>query len=292
MTQAPIAYRRMTPADIEACADVLDEADNDLNSRRGLPQMPRNRTALLKMLERIALLHPDRSWVATSDDVVVGYGQAVSYADLTFLSFLFVLPDHQDRGIGRELMERAMDGGAYRGVCINSVQPISAALYARHGMAPRVPIFMFLDRPLQPLPRLSAGIRLRPMSMTETSDLDRDVCGFERPLDHEWWEQFGRVRYGVYAGGSAVGYGYVQDSGRLGPVVVRQPKLVLPLLGELMAQMPTVEAWMVNVPGPASEAFVGLLRAGMRLEGPPAIFCATDLRVDHSRYLPASFALP
>lgn len=292
MTQGPVVYRPMTPADVEVCGDVLDEADNDLNTRRGLPQMPRNRTALLRLLERITLLHPDRSWVATTADAVVGFGQAVSYADLTFLSFLFVLPAHQDRGIGRELMERAMHGGAYRGVCINSVQPISAALYAQHGMAPLVPIFMFLDRPLRGLPALPAGMRLRPITMAHTTELDRDVCGFERPWDHEWWEQLGRVRYGLYDGGAAVGYGYVQDSGRLGPVVVRRPELTLPLLGELIGQMPTVEAWMVNVPGPASETFVGLLRAGMRLEGPPAIFCATEARIDHARYLPATFALP
>ena len=35
-----------------------------------------------------------------------------------------------------------------------------------------------------------------------------------------------------------------------------------------------------------------LLKAGMRLEGPPILYCATELRIDHSRYMPATFALP
>ena len=30
----------------------------------------------------------------------------------------------------------------------------------------------------------------------------------------------------------------------------------------------------------------------MRFDGPPIIFCATEPRIDHSRYLPATFALP
>ena len=51
-------------------------------------------------------------------------------------------------------------------------------------------------------------------------------------------------------------------------------------------------AWMVNVPGPAQDTFVGLLRAGLRLDGPPLIYCASAPSIDHSRYLPATFALP
>jgi hypothetical protein len=56
--------------------------------------------------------------------------------------------------------------------------------------------------------------------------------------------------------------------------------------------MPDVDTWLVNVPGSANETFVALLHAGMRLEGPPAIYCANEVRIDHRRYLPASYALP
>jgi hypothetical protein len=119
-----------------------------------------------------------------------------------------------------------------------------------------------------------------------------EICGLERPWDHEWWESLGRERYGLFEGGELVGYGYMQPVGRLGPFVVRRGEQLLPFVGRLMAEGPDVEAWMINVPGQANETFTALLHAGMRLEGPPAIFCATELRVDHSRYLPASYALP
>jgi hypothetical protein len=46
------------------------------------------------------------------------------------------------------------------------------------------------------------------------------------------------------------------------------------------------------VPGPAAEVFAELLRAGMKLDGPPVIFCSSELTTDHTRYLPSTFALP
>ena len=59
-----------------------------------------------------------------------------------------------------------------------------------------------------------------------------------------------------------------------------------------MAHIDPPEDWMVHVPGPAAETFVALLKNGMRLDGPPILFCATHDGIDHSRYLPATFALP
>jgi hypothetical protein len=49
---------------------------------------------------------------------------------------------------------------------------------------------------------------------------------------------------------------------------------------------------MVHVPGPAAELFTTLLNAGMKLDGPPVVYCSSQESVDHSRYLPSSFALP
>jgi hypothetical protein len=89
-----------------------------------------------------------------------------------------------------------------------------------------------------------------------------------------------------------VGYAYAHESGRLGPVVTRRPELLLPIVGQLMREIQPRENWLVNVPGPAAAAFEGLLEAGMRLDGPPVIFCASNTSIDHSRYLPATAALP
>lgn len=292
MTGPAIDYRPATVDDLDACADVLYLADDELSARRGLPVTPRNPVPLVRLFAHMLGGSPDRFWVAENAGRVVGFGGSAGYGEMAFLGFLFVEPGLQAAGIGRELLERSMHDSDYRAVCIASYQPISAALYATYGMVPRVPIYMFSGTPSAEFPPLPAGLDVRPLSVAATEALDLEVCGLRRPSDHTWWDEMGRMRFGLYQGSSVVGYGYVQPAGRLGPFVVRSAEHLLPFVGRLMREIPEVEAWMVNVPGPASETFVALLHAGLRLEGPPAIYCATDLRIDHSRYLPASYALP
>jgi hypothetical protein len=177
-------------------------------------------------------------------------------------------------------------------VCIGAIQPISAALYAQYGMVPRVPLFMFSGKPNTTLRALPEGLEIGPVSIDDVAQLDHEVTGVTRPGDHAAWERWDRQRLGLYEAGRLVGYGYVQSVGRLGPVVVRDAGHLLPFVGALIGRLPDVETWLLNVPGAAAETFETLLKAGLRLEGPPVIYCATELRIDHSRYLPAGFALP
>jgi hypothetical protein len=49
-------------------------------------------------------------------------------------------------------------------------------------------------------------------------------------------------------------------------------------------------AWQIIVPGPADELFPTLLRAGLRIDGPPAIFCSSWPGPSFDRYVPMNFA--
>jgi hypothetical protein len=286
-------YRQATPADLETCAEVLYVADDELTARRGLPVSPRNREALVRLFAHMQARQPDRFWVAEDGREIIGFSASADYQDMVYLGFLFVLPQTQAGGIGRRLLEMSMHDSEYRAVAIASYQPVSAALYAWYGMVPRIPIYMLtgLPRPGS-LPELPRGLTVKRVPVAAAEPLDLEICRLARPWDHEWWESLGRMRYGLFERNELVGYGYMQETGRLGPFVVRRSEHLLPFVGYLVAAAPAVEAWMINVPGPANETFVALLHAGMRLEGPPAIFCASELRIDHSRYLPASYALP
>jgi len=277
---------------MEALGDVFYEADDELNIRRGLPRTPRNPMPLLRLFDHIVQGSPQRGWLAEHEGRVLGFGIAAQRGDMTFLSFLFVRPDAQASGIGRALLERAMANSTYRAVSIGAIQPISAALYAQYGMVPRVPLFMFSGKAARPLRALPAGMEIGPATIEDVADLDQEVTGLTRPNDHAAWARWDRQRLGLFRSGNLVGYGYVQSVGRLGPVVVSESEHLLPLVGALMERIPGVETWLLNVPGPAAETFETLLKAGLRLEGPPVIYCATELRIDHSRYVPATFALP
>ncbi|HEY8135075.1 MAG TPA: GNAT family N-acetyltransferase [Candidatus Limnocylindrales bacterium] len=287
-----VDLRPIDPADLDVLGEVFYEADDELNVRRGLPTTPRNPMPLLRLFDHIIKESPQRGWLAERDGRALGFGIAAQRVDMTFLSFLFVRPDAQASGLGRELLVRAMSGSTYRAVCIGAIQPISAALYAQYGMVPRVPLFMFSGKPNTTLRALPEGLEIGPVSIDDVAQLDHEVTGVTRPGDHAAWERWDRQRLGLYEAGRLVGYGYVQSVGRLGPVVVRDAGHLLPFVGALIGRLPDVETWLLNVPGAAAETFETLLKAGLRLEGPPVIYCATELRIDHSRYLPAGFALP
>ncbi len=114
-----------------------------------------------------------------------------------------------------------------------------------------------------------------------------------RAVDHSRWLTWDRRLFGLYERGAPVGYGYAQQSGRLGPVVVQRPELMLPLIGQLMREIEPLER--VDAPRARSQPqnrSQALLNAGLRLDGPPIIYCASDTTIDHSRYLPATYALP
>ena len=287
-----VDFRPIETADMDALGEVFYEADDELNVRRGLPKTPRNPMPLLRLFDYIVQDSPGRGWLAERDGRALGFGICAQRDDMTFLSFLFVRPDDQASGLGRALLERAMANSDYRAVCIFSAQPIAAALYAQYGMVPRVPLFMFSGKPMDAPRALPAGLEIGPVSIEEVAGLDQEVTGLTRSADHAAWEKWDRQRHGLYRSGNLVGYGYVQSVGRLGPVVVHEPEHMLPFVGALMNLLPDVETWLLNVPGPAAETFQTLLKAGLRLEGPPVVYCATELRIDHSRYLPSTFALP
>ena len=284
--------RPIMAADIDACIEIFYESDEALTASRNLPVMPRNPMAIERIFRHVSESTPHRSWVAEENGRAVGFGMAIERDQMTFLAFLFVRPDGQAAGVGANLFDRCMPSSGYRGTCIWSVQPISAALYARNGLVPRTPLYTLMGRPRTALPPLRGGLQLTSINAEELDELDREVVGFTRPVDHEAWQRWERRPFALREGRTLVGYGYAQPAGRIGPAVVREQGDLLPLIGALMGEVEAAEDWMVHVPGVAAESFTALLKAGMRFDGPPIIFCATDPGIDHTRYLPATFALP
>ncbi len=67
--------------------------------------------------------------------------------------------------------------------------------------------------------------------------------------------------------------------------------LTAPVLGHLMTVIRPRGATSAWVPGANDRAMVALLRAGLRIEGFPALLCWTRPFAQFDRYLPASLAL-
>lgn len=298
--------RPVLASDLSACAEVFFAAEDELYERRGLPHLPRNKEALERLFDHIVDTDPQRVWLAERGGTVMAFGMASQRDRFWFLSFLFVLPQAQGQGLGRRLLQRCLPAEGTTdvlGVCVEAIQPVSTGLYATFGLVPRVPIYTLigtLRHDLGPLPDglevvgfddLAAGHGGHEALVSSVGRLDGSVLGYARPADHRALRQWKRTGFMLRRGDEAVGYGYASEAGRVGPVVVGDASHLLPLVGELTRRVQAVDAWQILVPGTADEAMVGLLRAGLRYDGPPALFCATTSGPDLERYLPGTFAL-
>jgi GNAT superfamily N-acetyltransferase len=212
-----------------------------------------------------------------------------------------------ERAAGAESMagtERPLIGTA-----VDSAQPISTGLYARFGMIPQVPVVQVVGRPtaLADLPALSSGVSSIPFDelaagppggpghralVDAIGSIDRMVLGYERPEDHRFLRLEGRRGF-LFRGGddAPIGYGYAAPSGRLGPVAALDPIRLATFTTYLLTAVIPPGANAIWVPGGSGDVLPMLLRAGLRIEGFPALLCWDRPVFDVSRYVPISLGL-
>lgn len=318
-TLPPYRLRPATVADVPACVEVFHQSMEALLASRKESIPPRNSPPLQKLFEHLVANDPGDAWVALpqgSEDIV-GFAMANRRGDRWFLSFLFILESWQAGGLGRALLGRVLpQGDGWRlGVCAEAAQPVSTALYARHGMVPRMPIYLLAgelrpgalafqrerldatpyvllddDAPHEP----GGGAPLGEGMLRRLAALDRAITGTERPADHRFARATGRMGLLFHRPGDredAFGYGYVQPSGRIGPVLVREPWMLTPALAELTDAVVPMAGWQAIVPGVAADALLPLLEGGLRIEGGPAVYGADWDGPPFDRYLPMGFGL-
>jgi len=297
---------------------------NDYLVRLGQPEEPEDLTGVTTLYTHLLATDPDGFIVATRPDAsspdgerVVAFAVAVVRSSLWYLSMLFVLPEEQGMGMGRTLLERVLPApGADVALATStdSLQPISNALYARFGIVPRMPLLHLVGSVRRPevLPDLPDGVTATAFEeiagdvaagggagqnlglggghhrLTHlVNRLDLEIAGFEHPQDHRFLRTVDRHGY-LYrvADGAILGYGYTSDTGRIGPVAMRDESLIPPVLGHLLRAARPRGALALWVPGAAGPAVTALLEAGLRLEDFPILMCWTRPFGDFSRYLP------
>jgi GNAT superfamily N-acetyltransferase len=322
-----VTYRPPRPTELADCALVWYSAVDDYMGRLGRPLPSPYLDPLLALLRHLLSTDPERFLVAVrpgaagignSAEQIVGFGIAAQRERIWFLSQLYVLPQHQGQGIGRALLTQILpslgpegDAGESEAVpkpaskpepgvlamCTDSAQPVSNALYSRFGIVPRVPVFNLVGTPNPAnLSRLPAGVEAVAFGNSDPSAaidaVDRTILGYAHAADHAHLRATGRTGF-VYRsdGGDLLGYGYSSEAGRFGPVALLDETLTAPVLGHLMHTIRPRGATTVWVPGANDRAMVAFLRAGLRIEGFPALLCWTRPYGRFESYVPASLAL-
>lgn len=310
-----LTYRPVRTDEIEACARIWRTAINDYIVRLGQDEIPPEMNPILRLFTHLQSTDPERFIVATQSaaagpaaERVVAFASAISRERFWYLSMLFVLPELQGAGVGRQLLARVLpeDDGMARATATDSAQPISNALYASYSIAPRMPLLNLSGLPDRPeafgaLPSgivpvafetIAAGPEGGPGHRTlvaAVDALDRELLGAGHPMDHRFLRSESRWGW-LYHGpdGAPVGYGYAGEAGRLGPVAVRDDALLAPILGHLTSVVAPRGAFATWIGGAADRALVAALGAGFRLDRFPVLLCWDRPFADFSRYLPIS----
>lgn len=310
-----IAIRPAIDTDLPDCERIWRDGLNDYLRRLNQYEIPPENPGLRRLHAHTLVTDPDRFAVAEREGRVVAFGSAVRRADVVFLSMLFVDPSDQGRGLGRALLDRILptaDAAALATVT-DSLQPISNGLYASLGIVPRMPLFNLVGRPRAgwTAPSLPAGMTLVPLTpsgddaagpagpmlagdvATEIDALDRQVVGYAHAADHVFVLHEHPTVFGYRASdGSLAGYGYTSPVGRIGPIAVRDPGLLAPVVAHLLTAVEPRGASAIWLPGGAGDAIRMSLEAGLRFEDFPLLLCWSRPFADFGRYIPISPGLP
>jgi GNAT superfamily N-acetyltransferase len=312
---AGTVFRPARPDELAECGRIWRESTNDYRRPLHLAEIPDELAPIGRLHAHTRATDPDRFVVAIvpadGAERIVGFGSAVlrGGSRLWFLSMLFVRPEAQGQGLGRAILERilpAPDPATSLATGIDSLQPISAALYATYGMVPRMPLYDLIGSIHRPeaLPGLPSGVTPVPFETVAAGPpdgpghaelaalvdgLDRELLGAEHPQDHRRLRLEGRHGF-LYRGpdGGAIGYGYGGEVGRIGPIAVRDADLLEAVVGHLISAVPARGAIAVSTPGAADRLMPALLAAGLRVEDFPILLGWDRPFADFSRYLPTS----
>jgi GNAT superfamily N-acetyltransferase len=268
-------------ADVAALDDVFRAAIGEVFQRHGF-EPPNPSPEAFAAQHRHLLRHdPQRCFVAEDERRVVAFVAALDRGDAWFLSSLFVRPEHQGRGLGRALLERAWgDENRRRLTLTDSIQPISNGLYARYGLVPTTPLLALVGTP-----GLEERETFEPAAPTPdaVAALDAAAYGFDRRVDHAYWREVGTSTLWL-RGGEPAAYSYVVGGAWIGPVAGADPRAAASALrSELVRSEGPVR---VLVPGTSRELVETALAAGLRIGGPPGL-----LLLSASAQAPTSLAI-
>ena len=305
LTESHVAYRPATEADAAAAADIIKLALDDLAVKQNQPPASPSGAPMAPALRHVLDTSPERFWVAEADDAVVGFGAGFLRGDVFWLAGLFVYPRWQGKGVGHELLRRAMADESGRDILpvvgSSGANVISNGLYARQQMFPLMPTLSLTGVVPDDLARTALG-SLRPSLITaadigELRSVDEFVTTIDRTADHAWLVDVVSRRGWVFRrAGRVAGYAYLGGDGtvspdHVGPVAALRASDVAAMLAFALVEHGPGLSATVEVPGANLAAQRLLWGAGFRLAGPVGLLGAPRPFGHLDRYLLAGNVL-
>jgi GNAT superfamily N-acetyltransferase len=226
-----LLFRPALAEELQQAQELIVRSINDLTERHGFGSMASVRPAAFQTFSLND--DPRGLWTAEDDGEIVGSAFSWVCDDLWFLAELFITPRMQGSGIGSELLRRTFwhadqAEAKTRALITFSFNTVSLGLYIRHGMLPRLPIYVFtVDRDRIVSQRHRAPMKYR-KAETSSSDLrtlaaiDLSALGVSREKHHKYLLDDATMRgFLLYEGDDCIGYTYVASTGHIGPLGLR-----------------------------------------------------------------------
>jgi GNAT superfamily N-acetyltransferase len=262
---ADALIRPMTTADVPAAERLSSAAYYEVDLRtlqRGWPDpspRPSERVEPWhRRTEHLLRTDPGGCWVAESDGEVVGFATSLTRELMWILASYAVRPGLQDRGIGRVLLEAALQHGrgCLRGMLNASADPRALRRYATAGFRLHPQLFLRgrVDRSLLPVVE----------HVREGTDGDRDLLdsldrrtrGAAHGPDHEYLATELRLLVTDRPVGS--GYAYVNASGAPIVLAASSRRAATTLMWEALASTDPDEPVEIGHVSPANDWAVDL----------------------------------
>jgi ribosomal protein S18 acetylase RimI-like enzyme len=290
-----VTVRSARAKDLRRAQELVVASINDLTEHHGFGAMASVRPASFQLFSLQD--DPRGLWIAEDDGEIVGAAFSWVCGDLWFLAELFVAPRLQGSGIGRDLLQRALDhagqsGARTRALITFSFNTVSQGLYIRHGMYPRLPLYMIGgNRSDVRATGFETPLEHRAISdtdMTVLADLDRSVLGVSRQKHHAYLLGEPTMKgFLLYEGPVCAGYAYVASSGHVGPVAVTRPDDMRRALDTALRIAADGQSAQLSafLPGNCEAALAIAARHRMRITFPMVLVSDREFG-DWKRYLP------
>lgn len=291
-----IVYRPARADELLRAEELVVHSINDLTERHGFGRMA---TLRPPNFQQFCLGDdPDGLWTAEVDGEIVGFALSWVCGSLWFLAELFVSPAHQGHGIGHELLARTFEharkaGATNKSLITFTFNVVSQGLYIRHGMLPRLPIYVVSATRDVIMSSLS-GVKLRSTPIESSTShlhiltqLDLGALGTSREKHHRYLLKDSAMKgFLLHDGSDCIGYAYVSKTGHVGPLAVTHARQMDAAFRTALALAAGNEAAQVSAFLPGSSAALSVaVEHRMRIAFPMVLVSEREFG-DWTRYLP------
>jgi GNAT superfamily N-acetyltransferase len=247
-----MTFREGAVSDLETTFALSERAMHDSGLKQGVfpptaaiteASIQRDWQKQRSIVEFIASQPDGRYVIAENGDGPIGYARTVRFEGMEELTELMVLPDHQRRGIGKQLLEMVWPGDPTPDLGRAVVATGSASdlsLYTEFGVMPvsghwhmRQRTEVYLSHRAQEMDTTDPGVHVlkAERAVAEWKRLEPSAVAHGRPALHEF---FGRDRTSLAtidpATGEASSLCWVSSDGDIGPAIARSPGELVPVV--------------------------------------------------------------